>query len=111
MIGLADRDGESEVPQYINMGVAVWSLICGFTVAMLVRRFRRRVMYMTCTISLLCVYIAWTISMERAMHADENGYENTGAAISTVFWIYMASFTCFSFAFGVLQHLIGVKTQ
>ncbi|CRK20381.1 hypothetical protein BN1708_012846 [Verticillium longisporum] len=46
--------------QKVNLGIAGWSLICGTTVALLVRRFRRRVMYMTCVLSLLCVYIAWT---------------------------------------------------
>lgn len=94
MIGMND----TQDMQRINLGIASWSLICGFTVAMLVRRFRRRVMYMTCTIALLSgkcrhpplrpftlplltrwsclVYIAWTISMERAMHAADNDYVN-----------------------------------
>ncbi|KAM0277047.1 hypothetical protein ACHAQH_006117 [Verticillium albo-atrum] len=77
--------------QRVNLGIAGWSLICGTTVALLVRRFRRRVMYMTCVISLLCVYIAWTVSMERAIHANENNYSNNAASTATLFWIFAYS--------------------
>ncbi|KAG7110599.1 High-affinity glucose transporter like protein [Verticillium longisporum] len=77
--------------QKVNLGIAGWSLICGTTVALLVRRFRRRVMYMTCVLSLLCVYIAWTVSMERAMHANENNYINNAASTATLFWIFAYS--------------------
>ncbi|ROT41878.1 general substrate transporter [Sodiomyces alkalinus F11] len=87
MIGMTN----SQDIHRINLSIACWSLICGFTVAMLVRRFRRRVMYMTCTISLFTVYVAWTVSMERAMHAVENDYVNQGASIATIFWIFAYS--------------------
>lgn len=87
MIGMTDKQDM----QRINLGIAAWSLICGTVVALLVRRFRRRVMYLTCTISLMCVYIAWTVSMERAMHAVENDYTNNSASIATIFFIYAYS--------------------
>lgn len=37
--------------QKFNLGNSCWNLICALTVAMLVKRFRRRVMYMTCTLA------------------------------------------------------------
>lgn len=44
MIGYTD----SKVKQEINLVNACWALVMGITVALLVKRFRRRVMYMTC---------------------------------------------------------------
>ena len=38
----------SQTKQTINLVSSCWSLVMAFTVAMLVRTFRRRVMYMTC---------------------------------------------------------------
>ncbi|PNH69980.1 hypothetical protein VD0001_g7019, partial [Verticillium dahliae] len=37
------------------------------------------------------VYIAWTVSMERAMHANENNYTNNAASTATLFWIFAYS--------------------
>ncbi|KAK2059127.1 general substrate transporter [Colletotrichum caudatum] len=99
MIGLTD----SEVKQKINLGLAGWSLICGLTVAMLVRSVRRRVMYMICTISLLLCYIAWTISMSRAVHAMENDYKNQGASIATIFFIFAYS-PCYNIGYNALTY-------
>lgn len=59
MIGFTDATTKNN----INLVNSCWSLVMAILVASQVRRFRRRVMYLTCTISLLCVYIAWTVSM------------------------------------------------
>lgn len=99
MMGISD----SEVKQKINLGNACWSLIAGFTVAMLVRTFRRRVMYLTCTISLLLCYIAWTISMERAVVAKESGIQNQGAAVATIFFIFAYS-PCYNIGYNALTY-------
>ncbi|KAL2761099.1 hypothetical protein ACRALDRAFT_2096446 [Sodiomyces alcalophilus JCM 7366] len=104
MIGMTN----TQDMQRINLGIACWSLICGFTVAMLVRRFRRRVMYMTCTIALMTVYIAWTVSMERAMHAVENDYTNKGASIATIFWIFAYS-PAYNIGFNALTYTYLVE--
>jgi hypothetical protein len=94
---------ESIVKQKINVAIACWSLICGFTVAMLVKVFRRRVMYMACTISLLLCYISWTISMERAVTAKESGGKNEGAAIATLFFIFAYS-PCYNIGYNALTY-------
>ena len=59
MIGTTD----SIQKQRINVAKSCNDLFWAFIAAMLVLRFRRRVMYMACVIALLCVYIGWTISM------------------------------------------------
>ncbi|KIW16504.1 hypothetical protein PV08_06559 [Exophiala spinifera] len=74
--------------QKVNVGLSAWSLITAGTAALLVTRFRRRVMYMTCAISLLCVYIAWTICMEETMTSDAAGHINHGAGIGVIFFIF-----------------------
>lgn len=74
--------------QKVNVGLSSWSLITAGTAAMLVTRFRRRVMYMTCVISLLCVYIAWTVCMERTMTSDAAGNINHSAGIGVIFFIF-----------------------
>ncbi|KAK2010832.1 general substrate transporter [Colletotrichum eremochloae] len=99
MVGLT----QSLVKQQINLGLSGWSLVCAFLVAMLVRTIRRRVMYLFCTISLLMCYIAWTISMERAVHAQENNYDNQGASIATIFFIFMYS-PCYNIGYNALTY-------
>jgi len=85
MIGFTD----STTKNNINLVNSCWSLVMATLVASQVRRFRRRVMYMTCTICLLCVYIGWTIAMRYAVHATDNGYENPAAAWTTLVFIFL----------------------
>ncbi|KAK3348524.1 general substrate transporter [Neurospora tetraspora] len=99
---------ESTFIQKINVSIACWSLICGVTVSLLVTRIRRRVMYMACTISLLLCYIAWTISMERAMTGKKIGKPNNGANIATLFFIYMYS-PCYNMGYNALTYTYMVE--
>jgi hypothetical protein len=77
---------DSVVKSKINIGIACWGLICGTALALTVPRFPRRKMYLLCASSLLCVYIAWTISMERFMTTEARA-----AAILTIFFICPSS--------------------
>ncbi|WYZ45121.1 hypothetical protein EsH8_VIII_000437 [Colletotrichum jinshuiense] len=104
MVGLTD----STVKQKINLGIAGFSLICGVVVALLVRTFRRRVMYMACTISLLLCYISWTVAMERSVHALENDYKNQAASITTIFFIFMYS-PCYNIGYNALTYTYLVE--
>ena len=85
MIGYTD----SGVKQSINLVNSCWSLVMAFTVAMLVRRFRRRVMYMTCVCCLLAIYISWTISMRYAVKAQQTGVPNDAASWATLVFIFL----------------------
>jgi len=109
LIGYTD----STYIQKINVSIACWSLVCAFTVSMLVTRIRRRVMYLMCTISLLCCYIAWTISMERAQTAatafkNKTGQPNQAANVATLFFIYAYS-PCYNMGYNALTYTYMVE--
>lgn len=89
--------------QKINVSIACWSLFCGVVVSLLVTRIRRRVMYLMCTCSLLCCYIAWTISMERAQTAEQSGHPNNAANIAVLFFIYAYS-PCYNMGYNALTY-------
>ncbi|KAL4887693.1 general substrate transporter [Aspergillus karnatakaensis] len=82
MVNITNPTTKSE----INVGIACWGLVCGTALALTAPRFKRRTMYLTCACSLLCVYIAWTISMERFMTT-----ETKAAAGLTIFFIFLYS--------------------
>ncbi|KAI1818653.1 general substrate transporter [Poronia punctata] len=82
---------EATFKQKINVSIAAVSLVCGTITSLLVRRFRRRVMYLACTISLLLVYISWTISMKYAIDAQEAGTVNSSAGVAVLFFIFLYS--------------------
>ncbi|KAK5660008.1 hypothetical protein OQA88_13476 [Cercophora sp. LCS_1] len=69
-----------------NLGNQGWSLVCGVSAALVVMRFKRRTMYLTGIISILAVYVAWTIctAVFIATHSEI-------AAKLSLFWIYAYS--------------------
>ncbi|KAL9114238.1 MAG: hypothetical protein Q9227_001660 [Pyrenula ochraceoflavens] len=87
----------------INVALSSWSLICGVTVALLVRRFPRRAMYLVCTTSLLCVYIGWTISMQQFLTR-----EAVVAARLTLFFIFAYS-PCYNIGYNALTYTYLVE--
>lgn len=91
MIGKTD----SIFKQQINVSLACWNLVCGAIAASLVTKFKRRPMYLVCTISLLIVYISWTISMQQAKVALDAKIPNSSASVATIFFIY--AYVCLSF--------------
>ncbi|KAB8201666.1 general substrate transporter [Aspergillus parasiticus] len=82
MVGITDSVTKSK----INIGIACWGLVSGTALALTAPLFKRRTMYLTCATSLLCVYIGWTISMERFMTTGVRA-----AAILTIFFIFAYS--------------------
>ncbi|PLN86954.1 general substrate transporter [Aspergillus taichungensis] len=77
---------DSVVKSKINIGNACWSLVNGTFLAIFSPRLKRRTMYLTSAVSLLCVYIAWTISMERFFTTQVKA-----AAVLTILFIYLYS--------------------
>nr|BAV32173.1 putative MFS sugar transporter [Sordaria araneosa] len=110
LVDLLDMIGfkESTYVQKINVSIACWSLFCGVTVSLLVTKIRRRVMYLACTMSLLCCYIAWTISMERAQTAKNAGTPNNAANIAVLFFIYAYS-PCYNMGYNALTYTYMVE--
>ncbi|KXG46868.1 Major facilitator superfamily domain, general substrate transporter [Penicillium griseofulvum] len=82
MVGITDGVVKSK----INIGIACWGLVCGTALALTAPRFKRRPAYLTCASCLLCVYVGWTISMERFMTTEARP-----AAILTIFFIFAYS--------------------
>jgi len=46
----------------VNLGMTCWSFVNGTFMALMVKKFRRRTMFLTCITGMLCVYIALTVS-------------------------------------------------
>jgi len=99
MIGKND----SLFKQQFNVASACWNLICGTTVSLLVRRFKRRHMYLTCTSALLVVYISWTISMAYAVKGKDAGVPNEAANTAVMFWIF-AYAPCYNIGYNALTY-------
>lgn len=74
--------------QKMNVGYAAWSLITGAVVALFVTRFRRRSLYMLCSISLLIIYTGWTICFKYAIAAKDKKQINAAASDASIFFIF-----------------------
>ncbi|EXJ53588.1 uncharacterized protein A1O5_13155 [Cladophialophora psammophila CBS 110553] len=104
MIGHTD----SIFKQKINLGNSCWSLVCAFTAAMLVTRFKRRTMYLACTCSLLVVYICWTVTMQQSIAAVEADRTNTAAGTATIFFIFLYA-PCYNIGYNALTYTYLVE--
>jgi len=81
-IGITDN----RTKNLINLSMTLWGLVNATFLALTVSRFPRRTMYLACTISLLLVFTAWTISSAE--------YSRTGSKASSravLAFIYMYS--------------------
>jgi len=74
----------AKVKSKINVGLSCWGLVSCTVLALVIPRFKRRPMYLLCATSLLIVYVAWTISVERFLSKHLSA-----AAISTMVWIFV----------------------
>jgi Na+/melibiose symporter-like transporter len=70
---------DSVMKQKLNVANACWSFVCAFIASFLVKKFRRRTLFLYCTISMLLCYTAWTISMQQAESALDAGWDNKSA--------------------------------
>lgn len=102
---------QSTFKQKINLGNSCWSLVCGVVASLLVTRFRRRTMYLACTISLLLVYISWTISMQQAMLAKQEKRKNESAGIATIFFIFRKLYSLLVLEKWPMPHLLNYLTN
>jgi len=99
MIGVKD----ALTKQKLNVGYAAWSLVTGTIVALIVTKFRRRTLYMVCTLSLLAVYTGWTVSMQKATTAEKSGHHNAAASAVSAFFIF-AYQPCYNIGFNALTY-------
>ncbi|KAF2269714.1 hexose transporter-like protein [Lojkania enalia] len=99
LIGYTDPNFKGK----LNVGLNSWSLVNAVTISLFVRRFPRRVMYLTCTVALLCCYIGWTVSMERFMST-----KGAAAAKVTIFFIFLYS-PCYNIGYNALTYTYLVE--
>lgn len=70
-IGITD----DRTKNLVNLALTCWGLVNGTFLALTVTKFPRRLAYMTCTISLLLVFTAWTVASAQ--------YSMTGSAAAS----------------------------
>lgn len=99
---------EDSVKTRINVANACWSLLNATTIAFLVPYFKRRHMFMTSALSMCCVFIAITVSLERTQAAQDAGVKNTAAGISGLFW-YFAFAPCYNMGNNALTYTYLVE--
>ncbi|KAF1976880.1 hexose transporter-like protein [Bimuria novae-zelandiae CBS 107.79] len=99
LIGYKDPNFKGKV----NVGLNGWNLINATAVSLLVRRFPRRVMYLTCATSLLCCYVGWTVAMQQFL--DQ---QTQVAAKITIFFIF-AYQPCYNIGYNALTYTFLVE--
>jgi len=94
LIGYTDPNFKGK----LNVGLNSWNLVNAVLISLLVRRFPRRKMYLTCATSLLCCYVGWTVAMQRFL---ESG--SAIAAKITIFFIFAYS-PCYNIGYNALTY-------
>jgi hypothetical protein len=87
----------------INLANACWSFATAIIAAYVVSRFRRRVMFMLSSSSMLIVFTCITISFERLRAAKTGGYTNKSAGIAALFF-YFAYSPCYNIGNNALTY-------
>lgn len=82
----------------LNVGLNSWNLVNAVAISLLVRRFPRRVMYLTCATSLLCCYVGWTVAMQQFLDRHTQV-----AAKITIFFIF-AYQPCYNIGYNALTY-------
>ncbi|KAB5592657.1 MFS sugar transporter [Ceratobasidium theobromae] len=67
----------------INLANTCWGFVNGTIFALSVYKFKRRPMYLACTISLLCVYVGWTTSA--ALYTTRGDKAASHAVLAMIF--------------------------
>ncbi|KAF2472482.1 hexose transporter-like protein [Lindgomyces ingoldianus] len=99
LIGYTDPNFKGK----LNIGLNSWSLVNAVAISLVVRRFPRRKMYLTCTVALLLCYIGWTVSMQQFMATH-----GKVAAKVVIFFIFAYS-PCYNIGYNALTYTYLVE--
>ncbi|ORY71664.1 general substrate transporter [Pseudomassariella vexata] len=99
MVGYTDPAFQAK----FNIGNQCSSGVFASIAALVVMRFRRRTMYLTSILSILVIYVAWTISAAEYLNANSQV-----AAKLCLFWIY-AYQPCYNIGFNALTYTFLVE--
>jgi len=92
----------------INLANACWSFATALIAAYFVAKFRRRVMFMLSSGSMLLVFIAITVSFERLRAAKDGGYTNKAAGIAALFFYFSYS-PCYNIGNNALTYTFLIE--
>jgi len=98
-VGITQKEKQLQ----INLGQTIWGFVNGTFMALMVYRFKRRHMYLACTISLCIVYSAIT-----AASANYAQRPSTGAGVAVIFFIFLYS-PCYNLAYNALTYTYLVE--
>jgi len=91
--------------QKINVGNNAWSLVNAVIIALIVGRYKRRLMFMACVASCLLVYVGWTISMERFKHYHDLKDNDKAAAVGKLGLFFIFAFSpCYNIGYNALSY-------
>jgi sugar porter (SP) family MFS transporter len=91
LMGFTDNNTKTR----INMANQCWSLLNAVVIALVVTRFPRRKMFMLSAGSMIMVFMAITICLNKLQIADKQGTTNTPAQIASLFF-YFAYSPCYN---------------
>jgi hypothetical protein len=94
---------KSETKLQINLGNTCWGFVNGMVMALAVYRFKRRTMYLACTISLFFVYTGWTIAS-----ANYDQTKSKASSVAVIFFIFLYS-PCYNMAYNALTYTYLVE--
>jgi sugar porter (SP) family MFS transporter len=86
---------DNNVKTRINMANQCWSLLNAVVIALVVTRFPRRKMFMLSAGSMIMVFMAITICLNKLQIADKQGTTNSPAQIASLFF-YFAYSPCYN---------------
>lgn len=87
----------------INIANACWSLLNGTIIALFVTRFRRRLAFMTSSLSMCACFTAMTIAFNRLGVAKAAGVKNQAASHAALFF-YFAYSPCYAIGNNALTY-------
>jgi hypothetical protein len=87
----------------INLANACWSLLVATIAATLVSRYRRRYMFMLSALTMLTVFICFTVSLQQSFERQLHGLKAGSAGISALFW-YFAYAPCYNIGNNALTY-------
>jgi len=73
----------------INLALTAWNIVNATILALTVTKFRRRTMYLTCTISLFFVFTGWTVASARYV---QTGSIPASKAVLAFIFIYQPAY-------------------
>ncbi|KAG6825163.1 hypothetical protein H0H87_010130 [Tephrocybe sp. NHM501043] len=94
---------DNHTKNVINLGITCWGFVNASIFALTATRFKRRTIYLTCTISLLTVFTAWTIASARY---SISGDQASSRAVIAFIFLYSP---CYNIAYNALTYTFLVE--